>query len=56
MTKVKNAQQFGAEVVLISDYKSEEWADKAKNKFDGQLDGTLTAHIPAFEIAWEDAK
>lgn len=56
MTKVKNAQQFGAEVVIIADYKQEDWADKEKNKFDGKIDGTLTAHIPAFEIAWEDAK
>ena len=40
--KVKNAQDFGAEVVIISDYMEEDWAEQEGNKIaDGPLDGTL---------------
>lgn len=56
MTKIRNAQNFGAEAIIISDYKEENWAEKEANMFDGKLDGALTAHIPAFEISWADAK
>ena len=52
------AQEFGAEVVIISDYKEENWAEEERNKYeiDGKLDGNLQSHIPAFEITWQDAK
>jgi len=56
MTKVKNAQDFGAEAVIISDFPDQGWADKEKMKFDNKLDGSLASHIPAFEIAFNDAK
>ena len=56
MTKVKNAQEFGAEVVIISDYQKAEFADEEKNKFESKYEGLLSSHIPAFEIDWADAK
>lgn len=53
---MRNAAEFGAEIVIISDYKEEDWAQKEANQYDGsKLDGTLMTHIPAFEINWEDA-
>lgn len=54
--KVKNAQEFGAEVVIISDYRYPEDAEKERYKFDGKIDGLLQSHIPAFEIDWVDAR
>ena len=42
--------------MIISDFPDSEWEAKAKDKFDGKLDGTLTSHIPAFEISFADAK
>ena len=54
--KVKNAQDFGAEVVIISDYRYPEDAEKERYKFDGKIDGLLQSHIPAFEIEWVDAR
>ena len=55
---MKNAQDFGAEVVIISDYMEEQWAEDEINKYElnGKIDGTLQSHIPAFEIDWVDAK
>ena len=55
-TKVKNAQDFGAQAVIVSDYQKEEWAEKDENLIDGKYDGTLSMHIPVFEIEWIDAK
>lgn len=55
-TKVKNAQDLGAEVVIISDYENESQAEEEGNKLDIKLDGALQSHIPAFEIDWNDAK
>lgn len=54
---MKNAQLFGAEVVIISDYRSEEQEQEALEKgLAGTRDGSLHAHIPAFEIDWDQAK
>ena len=53
--KVKNAHDFGAEIVLVSDYKDEKQAGM-DSKFDLKLDGLLQQHIPAFEIEWADAR
>lgn len=30
-TKIHNAQNFGAEAIIISDYKEENWAEKEAN-------------------------
>ena len=56
MTKVKNAQDFGAEVAIISDFPNEAVAEKALDDFDNKNDGVLSSHIPAFEISYADAK
>ena len=53
--KVKNAQAFGAEVVLISDYR-DEVQEQQFGKIDGHMSGQLQSHIPAFELEFEDAK
>ena len=56
-TKMKNAVDFGAEVLIISDYLDKSWAERDYNKFDeSSIDGQLRTHIPTFEIEWEDAK
>ena len=31
MEKIKNAHEFGAQVVIISDYKEDDWANKEVN-------------------------
>ena len=43
MEKVKNAEAFGAEVVIIADYKNEEQAQQESLKLEngGKLDGSL---------------
>ena len=55
-TKVKNAQAFGAELVIVSDYKDQATADEETAKIDDKFDGMLQSHVPAFEVSWEDAK
>lgn len=54
--KVKNAQELGAELVIVSDYENEDSAAVQEAKMDNKLDGTLQSHIPAFEISWDEAK
>ena len=54
--KVKNAQEFGAELIIISDYENDDAAAYEESKMDTHHDGTLQSHIPAFEITWEEAK
>jgi len=56
MTKVKNAQDFGAEAVIISDFPNLETEEKAMKNLDNKNDGVLSTHIPAFEITYADAK
>ena len=55
MTKVRNAQDFGAEVVIISDFPNDEF-EKSLDNLENKLDGTLQTHIPAFEISFLDAR
>jgi len=56
MTKVKNAQKFGAQIVIISDFPNEEVEQEVMSKFNDKIDGFLSSHIPAFEISYKDAK
>ena len=53
---MQNAQLFGAEVVIISDYRDYEQAVEEEEKYSADINGALVEHIPAFEIEWSDAK
>lgn len=56
--KVRNAHLFGAKVLLISDYRDAQQESNDRRDVGGSIvnDGALIEHIPAFEIAWADAK
>ena len=56
MTKVKNAQDFGAESVIIADFPNEQFEKSLEDMEQNKLDGTLQTHIPAFEISFVDAR
>lgn len=45
--KIQNAQDFGASLVLISDFEDPDQYNVDQTEYDG----TLTSHIPAFEIS-----
>jgi len=56
-TKIKYAERFGAEVVIIADYAlgaNEQGEYEDAPEFGGQ--GILLQHIPAFEISYEDSR
>ena len=59
-TKIKQAERFGAEVLLISDYpegyESIDFADLAEDLQEPAGQGVLLHHIPAFEIDYEDSQ
>lgn len=53
-SKYKNAQSFGASMLVVADYKLTEVAGDKSNSIDEQ-DGELLSHIPVFEISYEHA-
>ena len=57
-TKIKNAEAFGAEMIIIADYDPEE-LDKIKDKeiesYESASDGLFMPEIPSFEISYDNA-